>query len=151
MGDGMAKQGYYDERKKKGLCQKCGSIPPKGYVYCEQCLEKSRKYQTKWRKRHTDLREMRQETAQVIHDEPTPPPVPTSEPVVNHEPETPKRNWPDAAAHTGTGIKYSRKCHDCGKPTNDYRCEKCRDKWKRKYGVIIRNAVEDGYADAINL
>ena len=27
--------------------------------------------------------------------------------------------------------KYSRKCHDCGKPTNNYRCDAC---WRRIRG-----------------
>lgn len=31
-----------------------------------------------------------------------------------------------------TGLKYSRKCHDCGEPTNDYRCAKCLQKWRDK-------------------
>lgn len=28
--------------------------------------------------------------------------------------------------------QYSRTCHDCGKPTNDYRCASCRRKWLEK-------------------
>ena len=35
--------------------------------------------------------------------------------------------------------KPKRRCHDCGTPTNDYRCKNCRDKWKRK------NRVTAGY------
>lgn len=30
---------------------------------------------------------------------------------------------------------YNRKCHDCGKPTNDYRCPECRRKWQIKHMV----------------
>lgn len=29
----------------------------------------------------------------------------------------------------------TRKCHDCGKPTDDYRCAECKAKWRAKYGV----------------
>lgn len=40
-------------------------------------------------------------------------------------------------------VKPKRKCHDCGKPTNDYRCYKCLAKWRIKHGVSP-NAVENG-------
>lgn len=30
---------------------------------------------------------------------------------------------------------YSRTCHDCGKPTNDYRCSACLAKWRAKNHV----------------
>lgn len=33
--------------------------------------------------------------------------------------------------HTEPG----RVCHDCGTPTPDYRCQKCRDAWRRKHCV----------------
>lgn len=29
-------------------------------------------------------------------------------------------------------VQYTRKCHDSGKPTNDYRCLSCRKKWANK-------------------
>lgn len=32
-------------------------------------------------------------------------------------------------------IHYTRKCHDCGKMTSDYRCAECRAKWRMKYHV----------------
>ena len=28
-----------------------------------------------------------------------------------------------------------RKCHDCGAPTWDYRCQECQSKWRTKYDV----------------
>ena len=31
----------------------------------------------------------------------------------------------------------TRKCHDCGKPTNDYRCETCLGKWRARNDVPI--------------
>lgn len=34
--------------------------------------------------------------------------------------------------------KPKRRCHDCGTPTDNYRCKNCRDKWRRK------NRVADG-------
>lgn len=30
---------------------------------------------------------------------------------------------------------HSRVCHDCGKPTSDYRCPNCLRKWRIKNGV----------------
>lgn len=37
---------------------------------------------------------------------------------------------------TTSQVKLSvRKCHDCGKPTTDYRCSSCRDKWRKRHGV----------------
>ena len=32
-------------------------------------------------------------------------------------------------------VIHSRVCHDCGKPTSDYRCPKCLRKWRIKHGV----------------
>lgn len=32
-------------------------------------------------------------------------------------------------------LKATRRCHDCGKPTPDYRCPKCLAKWRKKHGV----------------
>lgn len=29
----------------------------------------------------------------------------------------------------------SRACHDCGRPTTDYRCPACREKFRRRHGV----------------
>ena len=31
--------------------------------------------------------------------------------------------------------RYMRRCHDCGRPTTDYRCPKCWAKIRRKSGV----------------
>ena len=35
-----------------------------------------------------------------------------------------------------------RKCHDCGKPTPDYRCRACLAKWRQAQGVA-RDATDD--------
>ena len=44
----------------------------------------------------------------------------------------------DNATHLGNGGSYyMRKCHDCGRPTTNYRCDKCLTKWKIKNGVKI--------------
>jgi len=32
-------------------------------------------------------------------------------------------------------VAPKRKCHDCGRPTPDYRCAHCLSKWREKYGV----------------
>lgn len=36
-----------------------------------------------------------------------------------------------------------RKCHDCGKPTPDYRCPACLEKWRLKNGVPMKSVVSD--------
>lgn len=36
---------------------------------------------------------------------------------------------------------YTRQCHDCGKRTNNYRCNECLEAWKTKHGVSS-NALE---------
>ena len=28
-----------------------------------------------------------------------------------------------------------RRCHDCGRPTSDYRCCACQARWRRRHGV----------------
>ena len=33
------------------------------------------------------------------------------------------------------GALSLRRCHDCGKPTADYRCPRCLAKWRAKHGV----------------
>lgn len=38
--------------------------------------------------------------------------------------------------HNNFGLKPKRKCHDCGKPTNNYRCSAC---WAK----IRENCKED--------
>jgi hypothetical protein len=35
-----------------------------------------------------------------------------------------------------------RKCHDCGNPTYNYRCDKCRAKWAK------RHSLDSGYSPA---
>lgn len=30
-----------------------------------------------------------------------------------------------------------RKCHDCGRPTADYRCQNCLRKWRMEHGVSL--------------
>ncbi len=29
-----------------------------------------------------------------------------------------------------------RACHDCGRKTRNYRCERCLIRWRRKHGVF---------------
>ena len=48
----------------------------------------------------------------------------------------------DSMINRGTGLAYSRKCHDCGKPTNDYRCPRCLAKWRNKYHVSGNEQLE---------
>ena len=45
------------------------------------------------------------------------------------------------------GALSMRRCHDCGKPTVDYRCSKCLAKWRRKNGVpACGGETEEGYS-----
>lgn len=37
----------------------------------------------------------------------------------------------------------TRKCHDCGAPTFDYRCKSCRIKWRLKNGVASSQGACD--------
>ena len=39
-----------------------------------------------------------------------------------------------------------RRCHDCGKPTTDYRCPKCRARWRERNGVVPSAQEDDIYA-----
>lgn len=44
--------------------------------------------------------------------------------------------------------KPRRRCHDCGRPTPDYRCAECLKKWRQKHGVSIHadeNAFDSIY------
>ena len=41
-----------------------------------------------------------------------------------------------------------RRCHDCGKPTSDYRCADCLFKWRKKHGVSMN--VDDDTFDMYN-
>lgn len=36
-----------------------------------------------------------------------------------------------------------RKCHDCGRPTVDFRCPPCRAKWRAKNGLAPIKSVFD--------
>lgn len=41
----------------------------------------------------------------------------------------------------------NRKCHDCGAPTSDYRCDKCKARWRAKNGVPMDGqGYEEAYA-----
>lgn len=40
-----------------------------------------------------------------------------------------------AKEETPSAKKYHRTCHDCGKPTNDFRCLECWEKLRSKLGI----------------
>lgn len=54
-----------------------------------------------------------------------------------------------AARRTSKDTKYARVCHDCGKPTNDYRCPTCLHKWRVKHGVTSGYVDDDMVALAV--
>lgn len=41
----------------------------------------------------------------------------------------------DVKVDLGKPLIPPRKCHDCKKPTRNYRCEKCTREWRRVYEV----------------
>lgn len=44
------------------------------------------------------------------------------------------------------GALSGRRCHDCGKPTSDYRCPACLARWRAKHGVPVNaDGGEDAY------
>ena len=45
-------------------------------------------------------------------------------------------------------VAPKRRCHDCKTPTNDYRCPRCRDLWRRKHCVVL-NAENGGDFDSV--
>ena len=53
---------------------------------------------------------------------------------------------PEGGVPRRRSAKYSRTCHDCGKPTDNYRCEKCLRRWRLQHGVRVLAAEDDeGY------
>lgn len=48
------------------------------------------------------------------------------------------RNQPKRSlACEARGLVPDRKCHDCGKPTWNYRCEACQRLWRAKHDVCL--------------
>lgn len=52
-------------------------------------------------------------------------------------PKPPRQRKPELSVGLGSSapLAPARQCHDCGKPTRDYRCPKCRKAWARSHGV----------------
>ncbi|MCX4310287.1 MAG: hypothetical protein OSJ28_08305 [Desulfovibrio sp.] len=46
-----------------------------------------------------------------------------------------KRQMDDLAEMQATRTAAKRHCHDCGKPTTNYRCEACWERLRKKHGV----------------
>ena len=61
-----------------------------------------------------------------------------------------KRKTEAAAARkeiANTYIKMKkRRCHDCGTPTYNYRCEKCREKWQKSHNVSLSSSDFEYYS-----
>lgn len=45
-------------------------------------------------------------------------------------------------AHMRGGV-YTRRCHDCGRPTTDYRCPRCWAKLRSRGGYSTTDTVQD--------
>lgn len=45
------------------------------------------------------------------------------------------------------GTPCAWRCHDCGRPTDTYRCPKCKEKWLKKHNVLLyeEEAYDDPY------
>lgn len=54
----------------------------------------------------------------------------------------------DGSAALDDPRRHLRKCHDCGKPTPDYRCNACREKFYARHAVTgsFRAGDADDYA-----
>lgn len=50
-----------------------------------------------------------------------------------------RRGRPAGSKPTPLALSTTRKCHDCGEPTTDYRCAPCRATWR------VKNHVEGLY------
>ena len=48
----------------------------------------------------------------------------------------PKKKKP-SVQKKNEGTNPMRRCHDCKKPTRDYRCTDCRKLWASKHGVVL--------------
>lgn len=46
------------------------------------------------------------------------------------------------AGEDDEAAKGNRKCHDCGRPTYNYRCTPCTAKWKKKHAVSMSDDFE---------
>lgn len=56
----------------------------------------------------------------------------------------------DLCASSTKPQKYcapKRKCHDCGRPTNNYRCPRCLSKWRIKNGIAAEPTCVDNDYD----
>ena len=49
-----------------------------------------------------------------------------------------------AQRYESSVIAKGRACHDCQRPTSDYRCSACLAKWRARHGVPARTNLEYG-------
>ena len=54
------------------------------------------------------------------------------------------RGRPQKAEDVGPREPGMRRCHDCGKKTQDYRCPACLAKWRKEHGVSEYADNEEG-------
>lgn len=45
------------------------------------------------------------------------------------------------------GLENLRRCHDCGCPTHNFRCARCRRKWQIKNGAPLDETIQNMHAD----
>jgi len=63
-------------------------------------------------------------------------------------PATPPQDDISDAENARIANSSLRRCHDCGKPTTQYRCPACKRKFQRKYDVEPEFIADDDYDDA---
>lgn len=50
----------------------------------------------------------------------------------------------------GLSLDVTRKCHDCGRPTTDYRCPNCRQRFLAKHGIHLSSVdASDAYGEYV--
>lgn len=54
-----------------------------------------------------------------------------------------KKKLSSSAKYGTYGIEATRKCHDCGMPTTNYRCDTCLFKWQKKHHILDDDAQSD--------
>ena len=135
----IATQSPPKEQKPKptGVCKICGNTFVKtvpNRVYCSECCSRKAE-KARDQLRYAESRHKKEERRECL--------ICGKEFVVrgpNARYCSKSCKYKGARAHIEIAFASSsiRKCHDCGKPTTNYRCAECLTKWKIKNGLSIR-------------